>query len=283
MIKIDGKLTSTNIKEELKREIEELKKVDGKVPGLAVVQVGENPASSVYVNSKVKTCHNLGMNSKRYQLGEDVSEGELLKLVEELNNDDEIHGILVQLPLPKHIDEKKITQSISLLKDVDGFKEENLGKMLIGDDTCFKSCTPYGIMELIKRYNIELLGKDVVIVGRSNIVGKPLAALMMNEDATVTVCHSKTNDLVGKLQRADIIVVAVGRKGFLTSEMVKEGAVVVDVGINRGEDGKLYGDVDYPEVSKKASAITPVPGGVGPMTIAMLMKNTLKSFKNINR
>lgn len=280
---IDGKQTSLDIREEIKKEIEALKESTGRVPGLAVVQVGENPASRVYVNSKVKTCTDLGMHSEKYLLDEQVSQDELLDLIETLNRDEKINGILVQLPLPKHIDEEIVTETIAIEKDVDGFKAENLGKMLMGEDDCFKSCTPYGIMELFKRYEIELTGKDVVVIGRSNIVGKPLAALLMNANATVTVCHSRSVDVAAKVKQADIVVAAVGIKGFVTEDMVKEGAVIIDVGINRGEDGKLYGDVEFAGVSKKASAITPVPGGVGPMTIAMLMKNTLKSFKKFQK
>jgi len=280
---IDGKQTSLDIREEIKKEIEELKSSTGATPGLAVVQVGENPASKVYVNSKVRTCEALGMYSEKHLLDIEVSEKELLELIGRLNANEKINGILVQLPLPKHIDEELVTEAISIEKDVDGFKAENLGKVLMGEDDCFKSCTPYGIMELFKRYEIELSGADVVVIGRSNIVGKPIAALLMNANATVTVCHSRTKDVPGKVKQADIIIAAVGIKGFVTEDMVKEGAVVIDVGINRGDDGKLYGDVDFEKVSKKASAITPVPGGVGPMTIAMLMKNTLKSFKKYRK
>ncbi len=275
---IDGKKISNEIKEEIKQEIEVIKKVDGKVPGLAVVLVGENPASKVYVGSKEKTCNALGMHSEKYVLPETTSEKELLELIETLNNKDEINGILVQLPLPKHIDEKKVIHAITPEKDVDGFHPENVGKLLIGDDT-FKSCTPYGVVELLKRTGVELSGKDIVIVGRSNIVGKPLAALLINESATVTVCHSRTKELKEVIKRAEIVVVAVGRERFLKEDMVKEGAIVIDVGINRDSDGKLCGDVDFENVSKKTSYITPVPGGVGPMTIAMLMKNTLKAYK----
>jgi methylenetetrahydrofolate dehydrogenase (NADP+)/methenyltetrahydrofolate cyclohydrolase len=275
---IDGKKISAEIKAEIKKEIETIEKLDDRVPGLAVVLVGENPASKVYVGSKEKTCKALGMHSEKYVLPEDTSEEELLNLIDKLNKKEEINGILVQLPLPKHIEEKKVIHAISPEKDVDGFHPENVGKLLIGDDT-FKSCTPYGVMELLKRTGIEVMGKDVAIVGRSNIVGKPLAALLINESATVTVCHSRTKDLKEVTKRADIIIVAVGREKFLKEDMVKEGAVVIDVGINRDSEGKLCGDVDFEGVSKKASYITPVPGGVGPMTIAMLMKNTLKAYK----
>lgn len=279
MIIIDGKQTSLNIKEEIKEEIARLKVETGRAPGLAVVQVGENPASKVYVNSKVRTCGAIGIHSEKYLLEKDSSQEELLTLIDNLNNDVNINGILVQLPLPKHMDETVVTEAISIEKDVDGFKAENIGKVLLGEEDCFKSCTPYGIIELLKRYDIELSGADVAIIGRSNIVGKPLAALLINESATVTVCHSRTADLSDKVKKADIVIAAVGIKEFVTNDMVKEGAVVIDVGINRGDDGKLYGDVNFPEVSAKCRAITPVPGGVGPMTIAMLMKNTLTSFK----
>ena len=276
---IDGKQTSLDIRDEIKKEIDNLKETTGRAPGLAVVQVGENPASRVYVNSKVRTCEALGMHSEKYLLDKEVSQDELVELIEKLNRNEDINGILVQLPLPKHIDEELITETISSEKDVDGFKAENLGKILMGEEDCFKSCTPYGIIELLKRYNVELSGADAVVIGRSNIVGKPLAALLINESATVTVCHSRTKELADKVRQADIVIAAVGIKGFVTADMVKDGAVVIDVGINRGDDGKLYGDVEFDGVSKKAKAITPVPGGVGPMTIAMLMKNTLKSFK----
>ena len=275
---IDGKKISNEIKEEIRQEIEDIKKLDGKVPGLAVVLVGDNPASKVYVGSKERTCNSLGMHSEKYVLAEDASEEELLELIDKLNAKEDINGILVQLPLPKHIDEKKVIHAIAPEKDVDGFHPENVGKLLIGDDT-FKSCTPYGIVELLKRTGVEIMGKDIAIVGRSNIVGKPLAAMLINESATVTVCHSRTKDLKEVIKRAEIVIVAVGIEKFLKEDMVKEGAVVIDVGINRDSEGKLCGDVDFEKVSAKTSYITPVPGGVGPMTIAMLMKNTLKAYK----
>lgn len=273
---IDGKKISADIKEEIKIEVERITENGQRAPGLAVVIVGENPASKVYVNSKVKTCGALGIYSEKYNLESEVTEAELLKLIEELNNKEEIDGILVQLPLPKHIDEDKIIEAIKPNKDVDGFHPINLGKLVIGKNG-FKSCTPYGIMELLKRYELDLNGKDVVIVGRSNIVGKPLAVMLTNENATVTLCHSKTKNLAEKTLNADIVIVAIGREKFLTEDMVKEGSIVIDVGINRNKLGKLCGDVDFENVSKKTSLITPVPGGVGPMTIAMLMKNTVKS------
>jgi len=278
---IDGKRISNEIKEELKKEVEEIVKTGERAPGLAVVIVGENPASKVYVRSKVRTCESLGLYSEKYTLEEDVTEEELLKLIEKLNEKEAIDGILVQLPLPKHIDEDKVIEAIAPNKDVDGFSPVNLGKLITGKCE-FNPCTPYGIMELLKRYEIELSGKDVVIVGRSNIVGKPLSIMMTNESATVTLCHSRTKDIKAKTLEADIIVVAVGIEKFLKEDMVKEGSIVIDVGINRDSNGKLCGDVDFDQVSKKTKLITPVPGGVGPMTIAMLMKNTVKSRKMIN-
>ena len=228
MIIIDGKQTSLNIKEEIKEEIARLKVETGRAPGLAVVQVGENPASKVYVNSKVRTCEAIGIHSEKYLLDKDSSQEELLALIDNLNKDVNINGILVQLPLPKHMDETIVTESIAIEKDVDGFKAENIGKVLLGEEDCFKSCTPYGIIELLKRYDIELSGADVVIIGRSNIVGKPLAALLINESATVTVCHSRTTNLSEKVSKADIVIAAVGIKEFVTSDMVKEGAVVIE-------------------------------------------------------
>lgn len=279
MLLIDGKKTSNIIKEEVGNEVKKLKEEYNRVPGLAVVIVGEDPASKVYVGSKVKSCEKLGIYSEKYALSEDITEEELLDLVEKLNNDNNINGILVQLPLPKHINSKIVIDSIAPSKDVDGFSAENIGKVLIGDPDTFKSCTPYGVLELLKRYNIEISGKDAVIIGRSNIVGKPMAAMLINESATVTVCHSRTKNIKEKVKNADIIIAAVGIAKFVTEDMVKEGAVVIDVGMNRLETGKLCGDVDFENVSPKASYITPVPGGVGPMTIAMLMKNTLISFK----
>jgi methylenetetrahydrofolate dehydrogenase (NADP+)/methenyltetrahydrofolate cyclohydrolase len=273
---IDGRLTSTNIKEEIKLEVDKLIEKNERVPGLAVIIVGDDPASKVYVNSKIKSCNALGIYSEEYILDDKISEEKLLEIIEKLNNKTEIDGILVQLPLPKHIDEDKIIEAISAEKDVDGFHPINLGKLIIGKNT-FKSCTPYGIIELLKRYDVELMGKDIVVVGRSNIVGKPLSIMLTNESATVTLCHSKTKDIRAKTLTADIIIVAVGRENFLTEDMVKDGAIIIDVGINRNSLGKLCGDVDFENVSKKSSLITPVPGGVGPMTIAMLMKNTLKS------
>jgi len=273
---IDGKKISMEMKKEIKLEVEKIVEDGKRAPGLAVIIVGENPASKVYVNSKVKTCSALGIYSEKYILDSEITEVELLKIVEKLNNKDEIDGILVQLPLPKHIDKDRIIEAIKPNKDVDGFHPINLGKLVIGGNG-FKSCTPYGIMELLKRYKIDFNGKDIVIIGRSNIVGKPLAIMMTNENATVTLCHSRTKNLSEKTLKADIVIVAIGKENFLTEEMVKKGSIVIDVGINRNKSGKLCGDVDFKNVSKKTSFITPVPGGVGPMTIAMLMKNTVKS------
>lgn len=274
---IDGRKISSDIKEELKIEIESLKEKSGKNPGLAVILVGENSASKVYVNSKEKTCLALGFYSEKHIMPETTTESDLLKLVEDLNNKEEIDGILVQLPLPKHIDAQKVINAISPLKDVDGFHPENIGKLVIGEEA-FKPCTPYGIMELLKRYEVEISGKEAVIIGRSNIVGKPIALMLLQENATVTVAHSRTKDLKNVVKRADIIIAAVGIANFVTADMVKDGAVIIDVGINR-LNTKLVGDVDYENVKEKSSKISPVPGGVGPMTIAMLMKNTVLSFK----
>ena len=275
MIKLDGKDLAQRIKLQLKEETLELKESLGKVPGLAIILVGDNPASKIYVNSKIKGCSELGFESFAHFLPEDTSEERVLELIGELN------GILVQLPLPKHIDEKKVIDKIALNKDVDGFKPENLGLLMLGDKDSMQPCTPAGIMELLRAYSIELVGKDVVVVGRSNIVGKPMGSLLINEGATVTTCNSKTKDLKAKTSQADMVIMAIGQAKFLTEDMVKEGAIIVDVGINRTEDG-LFGDVDYDGVSKKAAYITPVPGGVGPMTVAMLFANTMKAFKKVN-
>ncbi len=273
---IDGKLISAKLKEELKEEVEKLKEV-GIVPGLAVIIVGNDPASKTYVNSKEKNAEKLGLYSVKHQLDEKISEEQLLKLIDDLNNDSKIHGILVQLPLPNHIDSKKVLNKISIEKDVDGFHPENVGKMIVGDKA-FLPCTPNGVIKILEYENVEITGKHAVIIGRSNIVGKPMAALLLERNATVTVCHSKTKNLSEIVNLADIVVAAVGRPNFVNADMVKEGAVVIDVGINR-VDGKLVGDVDFDSVKEKASLITPVPGGVGPMTIAMLMYNTIESAK----
>ena len=276
---IDGKETAKLIKAEIKEEVKVLKETYGKAPGWAVGIVRDDPASKVYVNSKVKSCEDLGIYSEKHVMPVDISEEDLLALVDKLNKDEKLHGILVQLPLPKGLNSKLIIDSIAKEKDVDGFHGENVGKVLIGEEDTFKSCTPYGVVELLKRYNLPISGQDVVIVGRSNIVGKPLAALLINESATVQVCHSRTKNLKEKVLAADIVIAAVGVAKMITGDMIKEGAVVIDVGINRLEDGTLCGDVDYETAKEKASYITPVPGGVGPMTIAMLMKNTILSFK----
>ena len=279
MVKIDGKAFSQVILEKIREEHNQLKEKYGKQAGLAVVIVGNNPASQVYVRNKIKACENVGFYSENIELDENISEKELLQEIDKLNKNDRINGILVQLPLPSHINELKIIDSISPEKDVDGFHVANIGKMVIGDETGFLSCTPYGIMQLLEEYKIEIAGKDAVIIGRSNIVGKPMALMLIQKGATVQVCNSRTKDLRKKLNDADIIIVAAGVPKLLKKEDVKEGAVVIDVGINR-VDGKICGDVDYEEVAERASYITPVPGGVGPMTIASLIKNTFKSYKN---
>ena len=279
MIKIDGKAFSQTVLEKIREEHSQLKEKYGKPAGLAVVIVGNNPASQVYVKNKIRACENVGFYSENIELDENISEKELLQEIDKLNKNDRINGILVQLPLPSHINELKIIDSISPEKDVDGFHVANIGKMVIGDETGFLSCTPYGIMQLLEEYKIEIAGKDAVIIGRSNIVGKPMALMLIQKGATVQVCNSRTKDLRKKLNDADIIIVAAGVPKLLKKEDVKEGAVVIDVGINR-VDGKICGDVDYEEVAERASYITPVPGGVGPMTIASLIKNTFKSYKN---
>ena len=279
MIKIDGKAFSQTVLEKIREEHSQLKEKYGKPAGLAVVIVGNNPASQVYVKNKIRACEDVGFYSENIELDENISEKELLQEIDKLNKNDRIDGILVQLPLPAHINELKIIDSISPEKDVDGFHVSNIGKMVIGDETGFLSCTPYGIMQLLEEYKIEISGKDAVIIGRSNIVGKPMALMLIQKGATVQVCNSNTKDLRKKLNKADIIIVAAGVPKLLKKEDVKEGTVVIDVGINR-VDGKICGDVDYEEVAEKTSYITPVPGGVGPMTIASLIKNTFKSYKN---
>ena len=279
MIKIDGKAFSQTVLEKIREEHSQLKEKYGKPAGLAVVIVGNNPASQVYVKNKIRACEDVGFYSENIELDENISEKELLQEINKLNKNDRINGILVQLPLPAHINELKIIDSISPEKDVDGFHVSNIGKMVIGDETGFLSCTPYGIMQLLEEYKIEIAGKDAVIIGRSNIVGKPMALMLIQKGATVQVCNSRTKDLRKKLNDADIIIVAAGVPKLLKKGDVKEGAVVIDVGINR-VDGKICGDVDYEEVAEKTSYITPVPGGVGPMTIASLIKNTFKSYKN---
>ncbi|MFL6563270.1 MAG: bifunctional methylenetetrahydrofolate dehydrogenase/methenyltetrahydrofolate cyclohydrolase FolD [Bacillus sp. (in: firmicutes)] len=272
---INGKEIAEKKKMQIAEEVSRLKS-HGVTPGLAVILVGNNHASRTYVKNKEKTCLELGMNSVLIELSEEVSEEELLSKIEELNVDSTIHGILVQLPIPKHIDEKKVIESISPLKDVDGFHPINIGRMMTGQNA-FLPCTPDGIMVLLEETGISIPGKNVVVVGRSNIVGKPVGQLFLNQHATVTYCHSKTKDLTLHTKQADILVAAVGIPNFIKAEHVKDGAVVIDVGINRNEAGKLCGDVDFAEVSEVAGYITPVPKGVGPMTITMLMFNTLKS------
>ena len=272
---LDGKMLSAKIKEDIRKETEELKK-KGINPGLAVIIVGDDPASRVYVNNKKKACEACGFYSEEHALGAETTEEELLKLIDELNNRKDINGILVQLPLPKGIDSEKVLLAIRPEKDVDAFHPVNVGKIMIGNFD-FLPCTPAGVMELIHLTDIDVCGKECVVIGRSNIVGKPQAMLLLHENATVTICHSRTKDLKEVTKRADIIVAAVGKAKFVTADMVKEGAIVIDVGMNRDENGKLCGDVDYESVEPVASAITPVPGGVGPMTIAMLMRNTIKA------
>jgi methylenetetrahydrofolate dehydrogenase (NADP+)/methenyltetrahydrofolate cyclohydrolase len=271
---IDGKAISAEIRRELAEETKEFKEKNGFAPGLAVIIVGEDPASKVYVRNKHKACEEIGFTSYGYELPESTTEEELISLVEKLNHDDRVHGILVQLPLPRHLDEEKVLLTIDPRKDVDAFHPYNVGKIMIGNYD-FLPCTPAGVMELLRRSNISIEGKECVVVGRSNIVGKPQAMLLLQANGTVTVCHSRTKDLKEVCRRADILVAAIGKPEFFDASYIKEGAVVIDVGMNRRPaDGKLCGDVDYNSVAPHTSYITPVPGGVGPMTIAMLMKNT---------
>ena len=274
---IDGKKISKQIKDELKYEVQKLSD-EGKNACLAVVQVGNDPASSVYVNNKKKACAYIGIRSKAYELPEETTEAELVSLVEELNRAEEVNGILVQLPLPGHIDEDNIIRTISPDKDVDGFHPVSVGRLWIGEKG-FLSCTPAGIIQLLKRSGIEIEGKECVVIGRSNIVGKPMAALLLRENGTVTVAHSRTKNLKDVTKRADILIVAIGKKQFITSDYIKEGAVVIDVGMHRDENNHLCGDVDFDDVAPHTSAITPVPGGVGPMTIAMLMNNCVETMR----
>lgn len=274
---IDGKKVSAQVKEQVRIETDELVK-KGIKPGLAVIIVGDDPASRVYVNNKKKACEKVGFLSKEFALPATTTQDELLALVNELNEDKEINGILCQLPLPKGLDEKAVIEAISPLKDVDAFHASNVGKIMIGDYD-FLPCTPAGVMEMLHSYNIPVEGKECVVIGRSNIVGKPMAMLLLHENGTVTITHSRTKNLKEVTKRADILVAAIGKPKFVTADMVKEGAVVIDVGMDRDENGKLCGDVDFENVKEKCSAITPVPGGVGPMTIAVLMKNTLKACK----
>lgn len=275
---IDGKKVSKEIRETLKTETAEFIEKTGVTPGLAVVLVGNDPASAVYVRNKHRACEEIGFYSEVHELPEDTKEDDLLALLDRLNGDPKIHGILVQLPLPKQIDAEKVIRKIKPEKDVDAFHPENVGRIMLGNYR-FLPCTPAGVMALLDAYGIDPAGKDCVVIGRSNIVGKPQAFLLLERNATVTICHSRTADLSSHTKRADIVVVAIGKPRFLKAEMVKPGAVVIDVGINRLPDGKLCGDADFEPISAFASAITPVPGGVGPMTITMLMKNTLTAAK----
>lgn len=276
---IDGKAISEQIKEECRKKVAAYKEKGIEIT-LAVIRVGADPASSVYVRNKKRACEFCGMTSLSYELPEETTHEELLTLIRKLNADDKVNGILVQLPLPKHIDEDLVIQAIDPKKDVDGFHPQSVGALCIGQPG-FVSCTPAGIIELLKRSNIEIAGKECVVIGRSNIVGKPMALLLLRENGTVTVCHSRTKDLKEVTKRADILIVAIGKPKFITGDYVKEGAVVIDVGIHRNEDNKLCGDVDFESVAEKTSAITPVPGGVGPMTIAMLMHNCVGSVELI--
>ncbi len=278
---IDGKKISASIKEEVKKEVEFLKEKIGRAPGLTVILVGEDPASQIYVKNKEKTAKELGINGEIIRMPRSTTQEELLKKIDELNNNPEVDGILVQLPLPSHIDEFQVTLAIDPSKDVDGFHPVNMGKLLIGKPGIIP-CTPYGIIKMLEYEKIEIEGKNAVIIGRSNIVGKPVSILLLQRHATVTICHSRTKNLPDIVKGADILVAAVGKAKFVKGNWIKDGAVIIDVGINRDENSKLVGDVDFEEAEKKASHITPVPGGVGPMTIAMLMYNTLQTFKTHN-
>ncbi len=275
---IDGKKVSAEVKEQVRQETETLVTKYGKKPGLAVVIVGNDPASRIYVNNKKKACETVGFQSFEYALSEETTQEELLELVQTLNADEKVNGILVQLPVPKQINDKAIINAISPEKDVDAFHPENVGRIMIGEYS-FLPCTPAGIMELIDSTGIDVSGKKCVVIGRSNIVGKPMAMLLLHRSGTVTICHSKTENLAKITKEADILVAAVGKANFVTGDMIKKGAVVIDVGMNRLENGKLCGDVNFDEAKEKAAYLTPVPGGVGPMTISMLMKNTLTAFK----
>ena len=272
---IDGKAIAKAVREEWKERVEDLKK-SGITPGLAVIIVGDNPASRVYVNNKIKACKEVGLHSEVHEMPNDTSEEALLEQIRDLNNNSEIHGILVQLPLPEHIDDDKVLDTISVDKDADGFHLYNVGALVVGN-TVFPPCTPYGIQCLIERINVPIEGQHAVVVGRSNIVGKPMALMLLQMNATVTICTSKTRDLASITNLADILVVATGKPNMITADMVKKGAVVIDVGINRLEDGRLVGDVDFDAVKEVAGYITPVPGGVGPMTITKLIVNTIQA------
>lgn len=279
---IDGKETARQIRAELKESAAAFEKEHGKKVGLAVVMIGNNPASQVYVRNKIKACEEAGIRSFSHYLPDETTQKEAVELVRALVADEAVHGILVQLPLPKHLNAKKILAEIPAEKDADGFCAENVGRLAMNEEGTV-ACTPHGVMELLKRYGVALSGKNAVVVGRSNIVGRPMALLLLNADATVTVCHSKTRELGETCSRADILIAAVGKAKFITADMVKEGAVVIDVGMNRDEKGNLCGDVDFEHVKEKASLITPVPGGVGPMTIAMLLANTVMLAKRAER
>ncbi|WP_024788038.1 MULTISPECIES: bifunctional methylenetetrahydrofolate dehydrogenase/methenyltetrahydrofolate cyclohydrolase FolD [unclassified Lebetimonas] len=274
---LDGKKLSEKIKNKVKEEVDKLKK-EGITPGLAVILVGNDPASQTYVKMKKGACEKVGMYSVVHEFPESISEKELLTTIEMINKNPNLHGLLVQLPLPKHIDTTKVLEAVAPEKDVDGFHPYNMGKLFEGLES-FAPCTPLGVMELFKEYNIDVKGKDVCIVGASNIVGKPMFSLLLNAWATVDICHIETKDLATHTKRADIVIVGVGKPNLITADMIKEGAIVIDIGINKLKNGKIVGDVDFERVSKKASFITPVPGGVGPMTIAMLLKNTIKATK----
>lgn len=278
---IDGKELAKKIRSELKVEADELK-ANGIFPKLAVIMVGDDKASKIYVKNKSKACEEIGIEYEEFIMDANISMDELLDLIEKLNNRDDIHGILLQSPIPKNLDINQAFNKISYKKDVDGFHPINVGKLVIGQD-CFISCTPFGVIKMLEEYGIEIEGKNAVVVGRSNIVGKPLAQCLLSKNATVTVCHSRTQNIDEITSKADILVAALGKPKFITENMVKDGAVVIDVGINRNEEGKIVGDVDFETVSQKASYITPVPGGVGPMTIAMLMTNVIKAAKNQNK
>lgn len=274
---IDGKAIGKAIREEIRKEVEALKEKESRVPGLGVVLVGEDPASQTYVRMKEKACNEAGFLSRTYRLASDIKQDELIQLVQKLNADEEIHGILVQLPLPDGLDEQEVLYSISPEKDVDGFHPVNVGRLMAGDPS-YVPCTPRGVIELLDREGVEIKGKRAVVVGRSNIVGKPAAILLLQRHATVTICHSRTQDLPGEVRSADILIAAVGRPEMIKGDWIKEGAIVIDVGVNRVDD-KLVGDVDFSAARERAGAITPVPGGVGPMTIAMLLQNTLEACK----
>lgn len=277
---IDGKEVSARVRAELKAEIDDLKQEHELTPGLAVVLVGENPASKVYVRNKTRACEETGIRSFQHTLPDSLSEDDLLALIKELNGSKDVHGILVQLPLPKQINEEKVLEAISPQKDVDGFHPYNMGRLMIGSPL-LQPCTPFGVMRLLESIGADLSGKEAVIIGRSNIVGKPMAMMLLRKNATVTVCHSRTKDLPEKVRGADIVIAAMGKAQFVKGDWIKDGAIVIDVGINRLPDGKLAGDVDFEGASRRASFITPVPGGVGPMTIAMLLKNTVEAAKKL--